>query len=100
MEDELLPEGTKIIYEQSDYTIIGEIVGIVGSGTPFGGTTYIVKILEKSENIIYGYSCLSLPRAMFKIRSEIIFCKTCRDIGFLDFDTDNGWHNKCPDCKK
>jgi hypothetical protein len=86
MEEELLPEGTNIVCKQSDWTIVGEIVGIVGSGTPFGGTTYIVKILEKSENVTYGYSCLSLPRAMFKTRSEII-------------NTDNGWHDKCPDCR-
>jgi len=27
-------------------------------------------------------------------------CKNCWGIGYLTFNTDEGWHNMCPDCNK
>lgn len=94
--EDALPEGTIVFYKNGDYDIKGEIVGISGNALPVLGITYIIKIIEKSGNIDYNYSCMALPRVMLRLNK----CERCLGIGYLNFDTENGWHDKCPDCIK
>ncbi|MCK9442440.1 MAG: hypothetical protein M0Q13_13605 [Methanothrix sp.] len=95
MEEDKLKEGTKIIYNSDNISIYGEIVGLADNGNPIIGFTYIIKILEVEGEIDYKYSCIALPRVFFNV---IDYCWRCKGMAFLTFDTDNGWHDKCPDC--
>jgi|WetSurMetagenome_2_1015567.scaffolds.fasta_scaffold1599307_2 hypothetical protein len=65
-----LKEGTVVHYKTDEYSLVGEIVGLACAEQAIVGMTYIIKIISKSGNINYEYSCITLPRIMFKLDGE------------------------------
>lgn len=65
--EELLKEGTEIFHKNENYKIWGKIVGISSNELVIIGVTYIIKIDHYEGNINYEYSCIALPRVMFKV---------------------------------